>query len=105
MVKTFSPVGLDVRLSCGLINADLERVTHRHFPALHLGLLCRSLPFCLGEIIQSRFGDGDLVGLEALTDELATHTKPGIVRSGWNVADQICILTFLPVGLFESRAV
>ena len=68
-----------------------------HSAARDPGTRLDPLSLLLLEIPPPQPGDGEHVGLQALADELARNAQPGIVDPGWNVADEICELSFLPV--------
>ena len=45
---------------------------------------------------KAELGNGDFVCVERGLVELATDPKAGIVSAGWNLANQIAVLSFLP---------
>jgi hypothetical protein len=65
------------------------------------GRVLRFLAFLLDFIWQAGVCDGDFIRLPAAPNKLALGAKSCEIRSRWNVANQICLLRFLPerVGL------
>jgi hypothetical protein len=90
--------------------SQASRKHHRYPPFVNLDrrphgqLTCRNRAAALGpparsllKITQTRLGDRHHISLETVPDELALYSQACIVSARWNVADQICILRFLPL--------
>ena len=83
-------------------NEDLNTakgVPERHFPVGHRLNAFGALPLTFLQIGPHQLGDAELVALQAATNELALHSKPGKINLRRLVTYQVPEGRFLPFGI------